>query len=74
MIIDTNVPIPDSHPGRPKKYQWSQMNVGDSVFFVDEPKTSQSNPAMSSRTYARINGRKFVSRKEGSGVRIWRTQ
>jgi hypothetical protein len=60
--------------GRPKKYPFGEMEVGDSIFFPNEPKGSQSNPSMASKNFSAGKDIKFVSRAENGGVRIWRTE
>jgi hypothetical protein len=55
-----------------RSYKWGDMQIKDSVFFKDEPKASQSNPAIAAVVWGRTNNAKFSSRKEGNGVRIWR--
>lgn len=69
MKIDNNVPIPKT---RSAKYPFRDMAVGDSVFFDNEPKGSQSNPAVAANAWGRMVGKKFSARTEGNGVRIWR--
>lgn len=72
MKIESNIDTPTGRVGRPAKYPFREMSVGDSIFFDDQPKGSQSNPAVAARVVARDWGWSFVTRKEGSGVRIWR--
>jgi hypothetical protein len=74
MKIDKNVPLPmrKSSGETPNRYGWSEMKAGDSMFFDDQPKKSQSNPSMAARVWARTNNAEFASRAEGNGVRIWR--
>lgn len=66
----------------PKPYQGSQrrsiypfheMQIGDSVFFPNEPEGLRSNPAHAVRNMRNRRGRQFYAEKEGNGVRIWRT-
>lgn len=70
MKIETNVPMPKAT--RSTKYPFRDMNVGESVFFDNEPNGSQSNPAISAHVLAKRDGLKFSARKENNGVRIWR--
>jgi hypothetical protein len=85
MKIENNIPMPVTSKSSPyRKYPFAEMKVGDSVFFADEPKGTQSNPSVASRMYSAHSrkkfssrkkpdgGSKFTSRKEGTGVRIWR--
>jgi hypothetical protein len=68
MKIDKNVPM--TNPRR--SYKWGDMQINDSVLFYDEPKASQSNPAIAAVVWGGRNNAKFSARKEGNGVRIWR--
>ena len=70
MKIENDVPMPKTT--RPTKYPFRDMNVGESVFFDNEPKGSQSNPAISAHMLSKRTDFKFATRKEGNGVRIWR--
>lgn len=72
MIIEKNIPGPIGGRNGRIKYPFREMEIGDSVFFPDEPKGSQSKPAMAARINATHWGWRFSSRKEGTGVRIWR--
>lgn len=76
MIIENNVPMPSASngAGRPPKYPFKKMEVGDSVFFDNEPMGSQSNPSMLSKQHGAKYGKRFTSRKEAGGVRIWRLE
>jgi hypothetical protein len=68
MDIDKKVPA----PSRRGFYKWRDMQVGDSIFFDDQPKKSQSNPSISARCFGYANDKQFRARSEGNGVRIWR--
>jgi hypothetical protein len=76
MEIDKNIPMPPqaTRSKRGNSYQWGDMEIGDSVFFDNEPSGSGSHPAMGAKTFAWRQGKgaKFSARKEGNGVRIWR--
>lgn len=63
-----------SAPGKPVYPEFRSMGVGDSVFFENQPKGGRSNPSIASHIYGKKNGKKFSSRKEGDGVRIWRIE
>ncbi len=81
--VDKGVPVPDARaPGRPGKYPWEKMEVGDS-FFVAGCRSSKSSRGSGtilnlSVPRARYPDRKWVSRKvvEGgvTGVRVWRVK
>lgn len=59
-------------PGRPVYPEFRVMEVGDSVFFEDQPKGGRSNVSVASHIYGKKSGKKFSSAREGDGVRIWR--
>ena len=75
QVIDRNVPFPTwKGKGRYAKYPWPDMEVGDSVFFDDQPTGTKSKQAFAARAWGRTQSVKktFAARKEGKGVRIWR--
>ena len=85
MQIRCDIPVPNKiqrkistkvKPGRPMKYPWPNMNVGDSIFFPDEPKGSISLPAVSCSVWgsSQSPSRKFAKRSIDGGVRIWRVK
>jgi hypothetical protein len=71
--IEKNIPIPKADrgpgPGRNEKYPWSEMVPGDS-FFVPETKVSRIYGA--AWKASKRHNVKFVVRKVGDGVRVWR--
>jgi hypothetical protein len=69
MTIEKNIPIPETSVGRPSKYPFKEMEVGDS-FWTNE---------LTSRVMASANRLKpnmFRSKKEtkdgNKGIRVWR--
>ena len=56
------------------KYNFGAMDVGDSVFFDNEPKGSQANPVLAARSFGYCHQRKFAAKIEGDGVRVWRIE
>lgn len=68
--IEKNVPLPSpQRAGRPAKYPWREMRVGDS-FVIDKP-TQQA--ATRGREAGRSLGMKFSCRKiDANHTRIWR--
>lgn len=62
--IEKNVPIPDN-AGRPSLYPWRTLKVGES-FLVNQPKFMVGN------ANTRHAPKKFVTKKEGKGTRVWR--
>ena len=65
MEFDKNIPVP-------KQYPWRHMKPGESIFFDNEPLSTQSKAAKSASAFGIRNNAKFSSRTEGNGVRIWR--
>ena len=63
--LDKDVPLPESR----KRYQYKDMEVGDS-FFV-EGGGIQNICNQNYRTGKKL-GRSFIARKEDGGVRVWR--
>lgn len=76
--IETGIPVPGSKRGPPTKYKFAELRVGDSIMFPNERLGVRSKPACAAGVFAsrmRQSGVEWrVSiRKEGAGVRIWRT-
>jgi hypothetical protein len=65
ITIDKGVPMP---VGSATKYPWLQMEIGDSFF--TNVSTSTMGAGHSAR--AKKDGHKYVTRKEGTGCRVWR--
>lgn len=69
--IDKGVPIPTSRwSGAKRKYPFPDMEIGDS-FFTD---TKQETVGSSVATYAKFNNKKFTTRSENGGTRVWRIE
>lgn len=72
--VDRNIPIPPKE-GRPNKYPFESMKIGDSFEVRDVPKTTVLNAANS---WAKRHNKKvkFEIRydKEKRILRIWRTK
>ena len=68
MEIEKTVPIPVG--GRGTKWPFSHMEVGDSVHFpYEKVKGLAYSAAMSCGDR---HGKKFVVRRDGDGIRVWR--
>lgn len=73
--IQDDIPLPTgwSGAGRPAKYPFGQMNVGNSFFMCDNEKDRARRAAWA---YGNCNNRKFASRRVEEngviGIRIWR--
>ena len=70
--IEDGVAIPKSFSFYFSKLE--RLNVGNSIFFPDEPNGSQSSPAKAAFAYSakRKKRVKFKTRSCDGGVRIWR--
>ena len=69
--IEKNVPIPPRREYK-TKYPWDEMDVGDS-FYV--PNTKSGSIACGVyRASKRFEGKKFISRSEAGGIRVWRVK
>lgn len=64
--IEKGVPVPTSHRRNGVTTTLREMEVGDSRLFAEE---AQSN--ISART-CHMKPRKYVTRKEGTSIRVWR--
>ncbi len=69
--LDKNVPlIKKVHSGRPSKYPWREMKVGDSFLF---PKGLSVSAAYAATRYAKNGmGIKVTIRQTDEGLRVWR--
>jgi len=72
FTIDSHIPTPMKHQGTPSKYPFNTMEIGDS-FFVPNVEGKRNPAAQSAHTDGRRKGRKYVTRTEGNGLRVWRT-
>ena len=75
--IEKNVPIPKPQVvGRPSKYPFEKMDVGDS-FFVENQKHESvyklSVTISQATRRSRLKGKRFTVRQLDGGVRVWRT-
>ena len=71
--IEKNVPIPPRlrRRGREPLYSWREMVVGDSFFVpAKTPHSLSTQISRASRDY----GKKFTSRPENGGTRVWRIE
>jgi hypothetical protein len=70
--IEKGVPLPARiYPtgGRPAKFPWARMKVGDS-FVMDKPQKQSGSVA---RQYGKAHGVKYATRKiDANTTRIWR--
>jgi len=71
--IDKGVPIPAvenarGKGGRRPKYPFVCMEIGDSFFTNTHPKTVRT----AASTHYRRHNKKFTTRSENGGTRVWR--
>lgn len=67
--VERGIPLPKRTGGRPQKYPWNEMQVGDS-FFVPDGKIKMLSAATNFRT--QISGHRYTLRSVEGGVRVWR--
>ena len=71
--ITDDVPTPKaSGKGRPAKYPFSKMEVGQSVF-IEGAKTG-GKEYLAASAIGRMKGWKFSGRSQDGGLRIWRVE
>lgn len=70
VTIERGVPVPQMRTGRPAKYPWDKMGVGDSFSVSGKTLNGIRSTA---RYHANRLGREFRVATDGSGVRVWRT-
>ena len=68
IAIESNVPLPRER--KRNVYPYKQMDIGDS-FFIDDIAIN----IVCNNIYrvGKHTGMKFTARREGNGVRVWRT-
>lgn len=70
MKIETNVPMPDKKQGRPVKYPFGDMQVGDSIEFKEETIRATRAAYM----HGKRHGKKLKCIMTDGVLRIWRTE
>lgn len=70
-VIEKGVPMPPVRPGRPRVYPFGAMVPGDSTLITGERAAIAASVA---GQVGRTKGWRFVSRREGDAVRIWRVE
>ena len=68
MKIDKHIPIPRGD--RAAKYPFADMEVGESVAYPDEALNGRAYRA--AKSCGDRHSKKFIARREGDGIRIWR--
>lgn len=72
--IKKNIPIPKGRSGshgRPTKYPFGKMDIGDSFFI---PKDSAGSASQCASIYKKKHGGNFTRRQVVGGFRIWRVE
>jgi hypothetical protein len=75
--VNKGIPISREREGRPTKYPWLEMKVGDSFAYpstanyTETRLAAKSNASNASKRYA---PKKFVARGMKDHVRVWRTK
>ncbi|WP_446903020.1 DUF7303 family protein [Burkholderia sp. YIM B11467] len=71
-VIEKGLPIPSSTRGRPQRYPFSKMEIGDSFFVSGEPAALLKELSNCANYHRRNHGGNFVVRSVKGGVRAWR--
>lgn len=75
--IDKGIPIPEIHhwrrAGRPHKYPWDQMEVGDSFLFGASDGKGAHAACVGANNASR-GEKHFEARSTPEGFRAWRTK
>jgi len=72
-LIETNVPLPHRRHRSKEKYGYvDEMNIGDSIFFINETRQTLSALMGAIAYRSRTDGKKFATRTMDGGLRIWR--
>lgn len=72
--IEKGIPIPEGRLGATVKYPYKDMEVGDSFYIADYRKGRSSEAAM--RQFIKLNklNWKIRTKREDTGLRIWRAE
>jgi hypothetical protein len=68
IAIDKNIPIPPEK--KRNVYPYKEMGIGES-FVV--PSAKIQIVCNANYRAGKVSGKKFIARREGDGVRVWRT-
>ena len=69
ITFDKAVPLPEEK--KRNTYPYKHMDIGDSFFIGDAKMNIVCN---NNYRVSKSTGMKFTARREGDGVRVWRTQ
>ena len=70
MNIEKNILMSPSRRGRPRKYPFPDMEIGDSIIMG---KLKHNSARVCASKYGRKAGKKFETRVTKGKMRIWRT-
>lgn len=75
--IEKRVPIPENKRGKPNKYPFPDMKIGDSFLFTEnlkDKRKSIQHASAAANTWKKVTASKFKfsCRLVKNGVRIWR--
>ncbi|WP_074298642.1 hypothetical protein [Paraburkholderia phenazinium] len=71
FAIEKGIPVPPRASGV-TWHPFGQMEVGDSVFIPVKPGRDVPRIRHAAASYGRDHGRKFTTREQSGGVRVWR--
>jgi hypothetical protein len=71
LIIEKGIPLPMGRETA-KDYPLSDMEVGDSFLIPDTDKRRRGAISCLIHRYGKLQNKEFVTRKAGSGTRVWR--
>jgi len=69
LSVESSIPIPKIRMRR--EYPYKEMEIGDS-FYV--PMAKMQVVCNNNYRTSKLLGKKFIARREGDGVRVWRTE
>lgn len=69
LTVEKNIPIPLEK--KRNAYPYKKMDIGESFFVGD---TKMQIVCNANYRASKSTGMKFIARREGDGVRVWRTQ
>ena len=72
IVIESGLPVPEKKKprGRPRKYPFPQMKVGDSIYLEGAVRRGTEHRA--AKKYAQDNDIVIATRVVPGGIRIWR--
>ena len=69
FTIEKNIPVFEQK--NRTKWPFDSMSVGDSVF-IDKEKFETSKARVAAHVYGHASGKKFKTRMQDNGIRVWR--